>query len=497
MKKRIAKVVALAMGTTMTMSVPVFASSGGWDSNNIADIMQSQGFVGSAEIINKMSWVGWVVSTIISVCCLIGLAMLAIRIIVSLLYLSNKNLFDQVSAIKQSNSFGGLQKDWKSGFGLFSLTGLGNINHMGEAKVQGLDAILVYIMSLLPDVKEWSDFGSSGEFGGDGDGGMKAKHMRTSEYILKISIPAILNIFFFSIGYNGTLWRTYTTVSGYMGDVLSALVDTNLDEVLGSAVGDNFGYKFAFSAKGDAVGNLEQTAAKAAYRQAMKQINGTDKNAAVESQIGANIENIISKMNFKDGLSQIDGVSLENEATYKGIKIATTYLVPSNVYEELEGENNAWRKQNGSKALIAKIPISDIVTGVDLPATEANGGISGFLYLRATLSAEKTSVNFWTGDTTGTSTVESSENTATATYDSSKAKATLNSDGQSITVEFSGSSVPSGVKFKVDGQKLTSSGSDKTYTITGINGGTGFDVTKGSTITVISNNYAEFTITVK
>lgn len=468
--------------------MPVLASDGGWSSDDISDIMRSQGFVGSAEIVNKMSWVGWIVSTIISVCCLIGLAMLAIRIIVSLLYLSNRNLFDQVSEIKKGGQGGSGIKDIFAGLSMYKNLGA------ASGKTQGLDTILLFLMSLLPDVKAWSDFGESGEFGGD-EGALKwqgaGSHMRTSEYILKISIPAILNIFFFSIGYNGTLWKVYTTVAQYAGDKLETICDKNLEASLVKAFGDRFGYTFSFGADGTKSGKLNQDIAEDLYYMVATKIQGSDFDSASQSILGMNVENIVSGINVRDYLTNIDGVSADNDSSFGGIKLDKAYLVPSTVYAEIQSDRT-WYQQTNSKSMVCRIPLADCIAGMNLPATEANGGITGYAYFRATLKESKTSVNFWVGDT-GESTAAdkvtsySGAGSTTAKIDSA--------DSKSVTI-----TLPDAVKDELESVKVKGAGKinfkkkdNKTITVSA----TGDNVFKpGDSIEIKFKGKEAFTVSV-
>ena len=78
---------------------PVFASD-----EALTSIFTSPAFSGSMETISKLNWVGWLLSGIISVFCLVGLFLTVFRIMTSLMYLSGRNVFDKIHEIKTANT---------------------------------------------------------------------------------------------------------------------------------------------------------------------------------------------------------------------------------------------------------------------------------------------------------------------------------------------------------------------------------------------------------
>ena len=120
--------------------------------DNLLDLFDSYAFRGSLKTIDKFNWVGKLMSYIISVFSMIGLFLVCYQRLISLLYLAGRNTFDTVHEIKSSLS-GGSGRD---AFGIRSM--FTNAMQGGGQYGTGLDAIVGFLLSLLPDVKKYSDY---------------------------------------------------------------------------------------------------------------------------------------------------------------------------------------------------------------------------------------------------------------------------------------------------------------------------------------------------
>ena len=120
--------------------------------DNLLDLFDSYAFRGSLKTIDKFNWVGKLMSYIISVFSMLGLFLICYQRLISLLYLAGRNTFDTVHEIKSSLS-GGSGRD---AFGIRSM--FTNAMQGGGQYGTGLDAIVGFLLSLLPDVKKYSDY---------------------------------------------------------------------------------------------------------------------------------------------------------------------------------------------------------------------------------------------------------------------------------------------------------------------------------------------------
>lgn len=180
--------------------------------DNLLDLFDSYAFRGSLKTIDKFNWVGKLMSYIISVFSMLGLFLICYQRLISLLYLAGRNTFDTVHEIKSSLS-GGSGRD---AFGIRSM--FTNAMQGGGQYGTGLDAIVGFLLSLLPDVKKYSDYNPE----------RMAYNVQEEDscttYMLKTAIPTIMLIFFFAMGYNGTLWQGFGVIVDAMGTAAEAVL---------------------------------------------------------------------------------------------------------------------------------------------------------------------------------------------------------------------------------------------------------------------------------
>lgn len=259
----------------MLMPVSVYAeqfSTG----DDLTVLFHTRGFMGNAEVLSKLNWVGALVSSIISVSCFIGLALTVIRIMFSLLYLSARNLFDTVHEVKQAGNGGGGIKDYLSGFG--------KVFGSSAQKTSGLDTIVIFILSLLPDIKYYSDFGDESKM----PNGLKEDDGVT-QYILKISLGTILSIFFFSIGWNGVLWQAYGSVVNGLGVAAERLVTDEFAVAIDDWLNTGKAYSVNLT-DGTERGKFRQKLVKDAISKTNRHLNKSHKEADILHAIGSWIE---------------------------------------------------------------------------------------------------------------------------------------------------------------------------------------------------------------
>lgn len=263
--------------------------------DNLLDLFDSYAFRGSLKTIDKFNWVGKLMSYIISVFGMLGLFLVCYQRLISLLYLAGRNTFDTVHEIKSGLS-GGTGRD---AFGIRSM--FTNAMQGGGQYGTGLDAIVGFLLSLLPDVKKYSDYNPE----------RMAFNVQEedscSTYMLKTAIPTIMMIFFFAMAYNGTLWQGYGVIVDAMGTAAEQLVATDLNSIVSTAMNTGKAYKFSWDASGSDYGNFMQDMVKAVYKQALK--NGKDYTSATQQSVGSYVDSI-----FLTG----KGYKNQNMQIYKG-----------------------------------------------------------------------------------------------------------------------------------------------------------------------------------
>lgn len=269
MKTKMKYVVALA-GVLLTMT-PAQVYAG--DENSLTYLFQTKAFSGSMETISKLNWVGALLSGIISVFCLAGLFLTVVRIMASLLYLSGQGICDKIHEIKSANqgAFFGLKS-------LVTNTFQGNGN-----TGSGVDTAIYFILGLFPDIKMYSDFADGSEAKGLGP------DTTITEYLLKISIPTIMTIFFLAIGFSGTLWQMFGTVVDAMSVAAERVATTNLESQVSRLLNADSYYTFGFGDDGSKWGKLQDGIAKSMYNKVLSKsdssING-DTSLKLGSTIG-------------------------------------------------------------------------------------------------------------------------------------------------------------------------------------------------------------------
>ena len=272
--------------------------------DNLLDLFDSYAFRGSFKTIDKFNWVGKLMSYIISVFSMLGLFLICYQRLISLLYLAGRNTFDTVHEIKSSLS-GGSGRD---AFGIRSM--FTNAMQGGGQYGTGLDAIIGFLLSLLPDVKKYSDYNPE----------RMAYNVQEEDscttYMLKTAIPTIMLLFFFAMGYNGTLWQGFGVIVDAMGTAAEQLVATDLNSIVSTAMNTGKAYKFSWDASGSDYGDFMQDMVKAVYKQALK--NGKDYTSDTQQTVGSYVDNI-----FLNGKGYGGNVKMYLGSTGKTISISS------------------------------------------------------------------------------------------------------------------------------------------------------------------------------
>lgn len=273
LEKRRVNLFAILMFTmAIVMLLPGIAFA---DDSSLTDLFTTDAFHGNWEVFTKMNFVGKIMSYSISIFGLIGIFTVAMRVIITMLYLSGKSLWDNVDEIKSSgknNKFFGMGVMAKDTF---------------NAKYGvGLDAFVSFAMSLLPNIKAYSEYATD------------AKHKNNFEdtdtivtYMLKSMLPNIFVILAFTMAFNGVLWQAYGTVVNACGVAASTFVNERLDTIVTRALNTGSNYTFGYSADGTKYGEFKQSVAKAIYNKVCSK--STELSTDTKIVIGQSVDNFV------------------------------------------------------------------------------------------------------------------------------------------------------------------------------------------------------------
>ena len=266
--------------------------------DKFTDIFYTNSFRGAFDWIKKLDWVGMIVQCVISCFSLFGVALLVIRIMTSMLYLSAKGMWEEVHDLK---STGESEKDF------LGMLGMAKTWASGKSGT-GLDAIIGAVLILLPDVKKYSDFGEK-------SGQKFEEDISITQYMLKIALPTIMTVFFFAMGFNGTLFQALAVTVDFMGTMADRAVSINYTGFVEDLINSGTGYQFSFSAQGTNLGKFQQGLAKDIYGRVVSEVDNPNANQLY--MIGQKVEEKVKEI---DGGSLVENSSQINEKVAQGLQ---------------------------------------------------------------------------------------------------------------------------------------------------------------------------------
>lgn len=306
----------------MSFSQVVFAADN-TSSGDLTDLFYTSAFSGSWSVFSKFNWLGFILNFVITAFCLIGLALVCYQRLVTLLYLSSRSLFDRIHEIKMAGKGGkalglpGILKD--------TIT---SANHG-----TGVDAIVSFGLSLLPDVYAYSDYCAE----------RLSYNLRDDDtvttYMLKIAMPTILTIFFFAIGFNGTLFRAYGSVVNAMATAADKVIEEDLDATLTKWLNSGASYNFCFDDDGTELGSLKQKIAKSMYQKILAKSN--DLTTANKQTIGSAIDSYISSSVTATNLQKYAKGYDGSDRDVKNLQYSVCINSSSKISGELGGSGKA------------------------------------------------------------------------------------------------------------------------------------------------------------
>lgn len=267
--------------------------------DNFTDVFNTQSFRGSFEWFRHMDWLGTVVQAVISIFALLGTCLIVIRIMTSMLYLSAKGLWEEVHDLKQSS-------------GESEMYDLGLLNMAkswakGKGGYTGIDAIMGAILTLLPDVKRYSDFGEK-------SGQKFEEDTSVSQYMLKILLPTVLSVFFLAMAFNGTLVKGLAVTVDAMGTIADKAVSVNYSGFVEDLVNSQTGYKFIAGADGTKAGDFVQSVQTEVYGKVVSRVRGVNQNQLYT--IGQTVESTLSRDALTSAIAAAQGLDPTVKAAF-------------------------------------------------------------------------------------------------------------------------------------------------------------------------------------
>lgn len=247
----------------------------------LTDLFDSTAFSGSMNVIKKFNWLGKLLNFIISAFSLLGLFLICYQRLITLLYLAGRNTFDNVYEIKEAGK-------GQAFFGMKPIIG----NTWNAQYGTGLDAFVGFLLSLLPNVKAYSDYNPSNmPYNLNEDDSC-------TTYMLKVAIPTIMLVFFFAIGFNGTLWNAYGNVVDAMAYAADQVVGVNLTVIVDKVMNSGSNQKFYYEDDGTEWGSFRQGIAEDLNKAVLKKCDdlSTDNKIAIATAISNVIDSELGDM---------------------------------------------------------------------------------------------------------------------------------------------------------------------------------------------------------
>lgn len=247
------------------------------DEANLTDIFATDAFRGSWDVIQKFNFVGLAMNWIISVFCLIGLFLLLVQKMSTILYLSGRVTFDTVHELKNEGK----------GQKVFGFPTMAKSVYSGNYGT-GLDAIIGFLLTLVPDFKEYSDYSdkASGQYNLNDDDTM-------STWAMKTLFPTVMTIFFLSIGFSGTLFKAYGMVVDGLAVAMDRVVDVDLGYYVDRTLSNGTSYQYA--SESNARGKFKKRVFNNVYGKVLSKSSSLSTD--VKQTVGKNIEDkVISKL---------------------------------------------------------------------------------------------------------------------------------------------------------------------------------------------------------
>lgn len=259
-----------------------FQVLGASDHSILTDLFDTEAFRGSWRWFDKVNWLGGILNAIISFVCFISLFTIALQIITTLGFFSNRTFWENVHEVKKANASSSL-------FGKKIPFGLGGYisETFQPTKTSGIDALFNIFFAFLPDIQSISDMND------DRDKNGLTEEDTVITWFVKTFPKKCLIILLLSAGFNGSLLKCYGMVVDGGGAALDRVANYQLASKVNNLLDSGSNFDFSLASDGSAKGKMLEGVAKKAYTSIVSSTSVTD--AAVKQQIGAKCQNTIKE----------------------------------------------------------------------------------------------------------------------------------------------------------------------------------------------------------
>ena len=317
----------IIFNSVLVFALVLFLLPQSLNAESLTDVFRTQAFTGSWQIFSKINFIGKFCNAIISIFCFIGLFITCMRIIDTMLYLSGKNIWDSVHDLKSKGK-------GQKGFGFMNMgKEIFNANYG-----VGLDAFMGFLMSLLPDIKSYSDYAE----------GRVAYNLSEDDtitsYMLKISLPTILTLFFFTIGFSGVLWNAFGNVVDAMATAAETLVDIELSNYVNRALNSGKSYSFGYDADSTKYGSMTQSIAKSINNKILSHV--TTPSTDVKTYVGSCVDNWVNTNIYQESAKSEIASACNMEALMQDDNLAKNlkYSIVMNETPSYDGVSHGFYK---------------------------------------------------------------------------------------------------------------------------------------------------------
>lgn len=259
-----------------------FHAVGASENSILTDLFDTEAFRGSWRWFDKVNWIGGLLNAIISFVCFISLFTIALQIITTLAFFSNRIFWENVHEVKKANSTSTL-------FGKNIPFGLGGYisETFNPTKTSGVDALFNIFFAFLPDIQNISDMNDDREKNG------LVEEDTVITWFVKTFPKKCLIILLLSAGFNGSLMKCYGMVVDGGGAALDRVANYQLADKVNNLLDSGSNFDFSLASDGTAKGKMLEGIAKKAYTSVVSSTSVTD--AAVKQQIGAKCQSLVKE----------------------------------------------------------------------------------------------------------------------------------------------------------------------------------------------------------
>lgn len=260
--------------------------------NGVSDIFNMEAFVGNTKWFEKWNFVGQIIQGGISIGGFVAAVVVAAQMLITVIYFSSPNLWDNVNEIKQSKK--GLISYTASIFPSSKDKLMGNLSN-------GSDIIIDYLILCAPNIKRYSE-NADDEYESMGTWFMSTFFKKV---ILLLTISMMLN---------GSFMKLYMVVVDGLGVVAERFVETDSEAIVNRLLNTGANYEFTLGATGKGVDSVQGDLCTKIYKEIIKASENVDTDS--KYTIGTAIEKYIKNQFTENTMrSKLIGVSSDYSMT--------------------------------------------------------------------------------------------------------------------------------------------------------------------------------------